>query len=86
VTPESQQNPAAKLNFSRDIAPVAAIIRIPIVMAMNSSFPAVPEIIVVPKPIPARSKWRRPASFGPVEAEDAARHPFVWPIRHHPPR
>jgi hypothetical protein len=45
VRPESQQNPAAKLNFSRAIAPVVAIIRIPLVMAINSSFPALPEFI-----------------------------------------
>jgi hypothetical protein len=35
VRPESQQNPSAKLNFIRDIAPVAAIIRVPLVVVAS---------------------------------------------------
>jgi hypothetical protein len=35
---------------------------------------------------PNRTWTLDPASFGSVKAEDAARHPFVWPVRHHPPR
>jgi hypothetical protein len=43
VRPESQQNPSAKVNFIRDIAPVAAIIRVPLVVVpqlINSVAPA----------------------------------------------
>jgi tripartite-type tricarboxylate transporter receptor subunit TctC len=48
-------------NFSRDIAPVAGIVRALNVMVINPSFPAksVPEFIAYAKPIRARSAWRR---------------------------
>jgi tripartite-type tricarboxylate transporter receptor subunit TctC len=50
-------------NFIHDIAPVASIIRQPLVMLVNPSVPAktVPEFITYAKPIPARSTWRLPA-------------------------
>jgi tripartite-type tricarboxylate transporter receptor subunit TctC len=48
-------------NFIRDIAPVAGIIRVPLVMVVNPSVPAntVPEFIAYAT-IPARSTWPRP--------------------------
>jgi len=52
-----------KFDFLRDIAPVAGIIRVPMVILLNPSVPAgtVPEFIAYAKPIRARSAWRRPA-------------------------
>jgi hypothetical protein len=35
---------------------------------------------------PKRTWTLHPASLGSIKGEDAARHPFVWPVRHHPPR
>ena len=55
-----------KLNFNviRDIAPIASVIKMPFVLAVNPAVPAktVPELIALPRPIPARSPWRRPAT------------------------
>ena len=53
-------------NFIRDIAPVASIVRIPLVMLVNSSIPAktVPEFVAYAKAYPARSVSRR-AATGP---------------------
>ena len=51
-------------NFIRDIAPVAGIIRVPMVILLNPSVPANDRSRVhqpMPKPIRARSTWRRPA-------------------------
>ena len=51
-------------NFIRDIAPVAGLIRVPFVMVVNPSVPAktVPSSSPMPKPIRARSTWRRLAT------------------------
>ena len=48
-------------DFLRDIAPVAALVRVPLVMVVNPSVPAktLPEFIAYAKGIPARSTWRR---------------------------
>jgi tripartite-type tricarboxylate transporter receptor subunit TctC len=55
-----------KLNFKfvRDIAPIAPIVRFPYIMVVNPSVPAktLPEFIAWPRPIPAKSIWRRPAA------------------------
>src|SRR5215468_8693260 len=55
-----------KLNFNliRDIAPVASIHREPFVMEVNPSVRSrrFPSSLLTPRPIPARSTWRRPAS------------------------
>ena len=55
-----------KLNFDfmRDIAPVAGIIRVPIVMKVNPSVPAkpFPNSSLMRKSIRARSIWLRPAT------------------------
>ena len=53
-------------DFARDIAPVAGIDRVPLVMEVTPSFPAktIPEFIAYAKANPARSTWRRPASAG----------------------
>ena len=52
-----------KLNFDfiRDIAPVANIVRVPFVMLVNPSVPAkrCQSSLLMPKPIPASSPWRR---------------------------
>jgi hypothetical protein len=32
-----------------------------------------------------RTRTLHPASLGSIKGENAARHPFVWPVRHHPP-
>jgi len=49
-------------NFVRDIAPVAGLVSVPIVMVVNPSFPAktVRNSSPMPRPIQARSLWRRP--------------------------
>jgi tripartite-type tricarboxylate transporter receptor subunit TctC len=51
-------------NFIRDIAPIGAIVSVPLVMVVNPSVPAktVPEFITTPRLIPASSIWRRPAT------------------------
>src|SRR6266566_3309625 len=51
-------------NFLRDIAPVAPIVRFPYIMMVNPAVPAktLPEFIPIPRPIPAKSVWRHPAS------------------------
>ena len=48
-------------NFIRDIAPVIRVTRGPLLMAVNSSFPAktVLSSSAMPRPIRARSTWRR---------------------------
>ena len=53
-----------RFNFIRDIAPVASLSRGAFVMVVNPSFPAktVPSSSPMPRPIPARSTWRRAAS------------------------
>jgi tripartite-type tricarboxylate transporter receptor subunit TctC len=50
-------------NFTRDIAPVASVMRYPYVMVVNPSFPAksVLEFIAYAKANPGNSTWRRPA-------------------------
>jgi tripartite-type tricarboxylate transporter receptor subunit TctC len=50
-------------NFLRDIAPVASIVRVPLIMEVNSSVPAktVLSSSLMQKAIRARSTWRRPA-------------------------
>ena len=50
-------------NFIRDTAPVAGIIRVPMVMLLNPSVPAttVPSSSLTQKPIRGRSTWPRPA-------------------------
>ena len=56
--------PALKFNFVRDIAPVVGLIRTPLVMEVNPTFPAktVAEFIAFAKANPASSTWRRRAS------------------------
>jgi tripartite-type tricarboxylate transporter receptor subunit TctC len=51
-----KSNRIHQFNFIRDIAPVAAIIRIPLVVVVNSSFPAqtVPELIAYAKANPGK--------------------------------
>ena len=51
-------------NFMRDIAPVAGLVRVPHVMVVNPAVPARPSrsSSPTPRPIRARSTWRRPAS------------------------
>jgi tripartite-type tricarboxylate transporter receptor subunit TctC len=55
-----------KLNFDfiRDIAPVATICRVPLVMEVHPSVPAkaLRHSSPMPRAIPARSIWRRPES------------------------
>jgi len=52
-----------KFDFIRDIAPVAGIIRVPMVILLNPSVPAsrFPSSSAMPRPILERSTWRRPA-------------------------
>ncbi len=60
-------------NFVRDIAPVAGIIRVPNVMEVNPRFrprPS-PSSSLMPRPIPARSTWLRPAT-GPRSMSPAS--------------
>jgi tripartite-type tricarboxylate transporter receptor subunit TctC len=58
-----------KLNFDfiRDIAPVAGIMRVPIVMVVNSSFPSKRFLNSSPTPraIQAKSIWRQTATEPP---------------------
>ena len=52
-------------NFLADMAPVAGFIRVPNVMEVNPNVPAQDgrrNSSTTPRPIPARSTWRRPAS------------------------
>ena len=51
-------------NFIRDIAPVAGMVDVPDVLLVNPSFPAktIPSSSPMPRPILARSIWRRPAT------------------------
>ena len=51
-------------NFIRDIAPVAGIVRLPLVMVVTPSFPAktVPEFIAYAKANPGKINMLRPAS------------------------
>src|SRR3954453_16981477 len=51
-------------NFVRDIAPVAGVIRVPMVVLVNPAVPAQtwPNSSLMPKPIPERSTWPRPAA------------------------
>ena len=60
------------LNFNliRDIAPVAGIVRVPLVMVVNPSVPPFPNSLPMPKLIQARSSWRRLAT-GPHH---------TWPV------
>ena len=53
-----------RFNFIRDAAPVASIGTIPLVMEVNPSVPAkrFPSSSPMPRPIRARSTWRRPAT------------------------
>jgi len=57
----------ANADFARDIAPVTSLVRGPLVMEVNPSFPAkrFPNSLRTPKPIRARSTWHRPASATP---------------------
>jgi tripartite-type tricarboxylate transporter receptor subunit TctC len=72
VTPASAINATLydKLNFNfiRDIAPVAAIIRVPIVMEVNLSFPAmtVPEFIAYTKANPGKISMASPGNGTPA--------------------
>ena len=51
-------------NFVRDIAPVAGVIRVPMVVLVHPRCPRrrLPSSSRTPKPIPARSTWPRPAA------------------------
>ena len=51
-------------NFIRDIAPVAGILHVPLLMEVHPSFPAttIAEFIALPRPARARLIWRRPGS------------------------
>ena len=52
-------------NFIRDMAPVGGLMRVPNVMMVHPSVPAKTVAGVhrpTPRPIPARSTWRRPAT------------------------
>ena len=51
-------------NFIRDIAPVVPIVSFPYIMVVNPSFlpKRFPSSLPTPRPIPAKSIWRRPAS------------------------
>ena len=55
-----------KLNFDflRDIALVASVARVPLVMVVNPLFPAktVPDFITYAKANPGRSTWLRPVT------------------------
>ena len=55
-------------NFLRDIAPVAGIERMPLIMAVNPALPAkrFRSSSPTPRPIPAGSTWARAASARPV--------------------
>ena len=58
-----------KLNFDfiRDIAPVAGVVRTPLVMVVTPSFPAktIANSSPLPGPIQARSTWLHPAQGAP---------------------
>jgi tripartite-type tricarboxylate transporter receptor subunit TctC len=51
-------------NFIRDIAPIASIVHVPLVMTVHPSVPAktVPEFITYAKANPGRINWRQTAS------------------------
>jgi tripartite-type tricarboxylate transporter receptor subunit TctC len=51
-------------NFIRDIAPVAGIIVVPLIIVVNPAVPAktIPNSSLTPRPIRARSTWRRAVS------------------------
>jgi tripartite-type tricarboxylate transporter receptor subunit TctC len=51
-------------NFVRDIAPIAPIVSFPYIMVVNLRFLPrhFPNSLPMPRPIPAKSIWRRPAS------------------------
>ena len=57
-----------KLNFRRDIAPVAGIIRVPLVMVVNPSVPAktVTSLSPTPRPIRAGLVWHLRATGAPL--------------------
>jgi tripartite-type tricarboxylate transporter receptor subunit TctC len=59
--------PKLSYDFVRDIAPVACVDLLPLVMEVNPAFPVntVPEFIAMPKPIRARSTSPRAASDRP---------------------
>ena len=66
-------------DFLRDIAPVAGIDRVPLVMEVIRRFrprPS-PSSSPTPRPIPARSTWRRPASAG--RSTSPASCSSTWP-------
>ena len=54
-------------DFLRDIAPVASIDRVPLVMEVNPAVPAktFPSSSPMPRPIPASSTWRPAATAAP---------------------
>src|SRR5262249_28456002 len=54
-------------NFSRDIAPVASLVRVPLVMVVNPSFPArtIPEFIAYAKANPGKINMASGGSGGP---------------------
>jgi tripartite-type tricarboxylate transporter receptor subunit TctC len=51
-------------DFMRDVAPVAALLRVPNLVAVHPSVPA-ETLLPMPKPIPARSTWVRAAPAVP---------------------
>jgi tripartite-type tricarboxylate transporter receptor subunit TctC len=55
---------ALPFDFIRDVAPVAGLVRSPLVMEVHPSVPArtVAEFIPMPGPTPARSTWARAAT------------------------
>ena len=77
-----QRRALQKLNydFVRDIAPVAASTRVPLVMEVQSSVPAKPlrNSSPTPRPIRASSTWRRPASAARSMSPASCSRP--WPV------
>ena len=51
-------------NFVRDIAPIAPIVSFPYIMVVNPRFlpRRFPSSLPMPRPVPAKSIWHRPAS------------------------